>query len=84
MNDSAINPSTDKCSNGTGITAEYNSTVEFLVPNVAYNITPVDPSASATASSTAKSDAATRFEMYFSGAWGLLIPIMGIGTWVIL
>lgn len=85
MNDSAITPSADKCSNGTGITAEYNSTVEFLVPNVAYNITAVDPSSSASASATgaAKSDA-SRFEMYVTGVWGLMIMIMGIGSWAIL
>ena len=82
MNDSAIIPSTDKCSNGTGITAVYNSTVEFLVPNVAYNITPVEPSASTTA--TVKSDATASFKMHFSGVGGLLSVIVGIGMWVIL
>ena len=60
----------------------YNSTVEFLVPNVAYNITPVDPSASTAA--TAKSDAMASFKMYFSGVGGILSLIMGIGMWVIL
>ena len=55
MNASAVTPTAEQCSNGTGITAEYNTTVEFGVPSVAYNVTPVDPNASSGAPSRSAS-----------------------------
>jgi hypothetical protein len=58
VNASAVSPTADQCSNGTGITAEFNTTVEFAVPSVPYNITAVDPNASPSHSAgTSASDA---------------------------
>ena len=83
VNQTAVTPTPDQCSNGTGITAEYNSTVEFLVPGVAYNVTAVDPSASSGASATGSAkSAATRLEIYNSALFGLVFLGMCFGVYV--
>ena len=63
VNTSAVTPAAEQCSNGTGITAEYNTTVEFGVAAVAYNVTAVNPNATSGApsgSASAKASDATQ------------------------
>ena len=77
VNAPAVTPTSEQCSNGTGITMEFNTTVEFAVPSVPYNITPVDPNARN--SSTPASDAAqiegVTTTLFFIVIAGLIIGI---------
>lgn len=79
VNQSSVTPLADKCFNGTGITVEYNSIVEYLVPAVIYNITAVDPSASVSATPSAKLSA-TRLVVYCTGIFKIFM-ILTYSVW---
>jgi hypothetical protein len=74
VNDTAATPTADQCTNGTGITAEYNTTVDFSVPGVTYNVTAVDPSVSNNSSSTnSPTSDATQFKVFSTTLFGMVI-----------
>ena len=59
MEEAAATPPSDRCSNGTQITAEFNATAFFGVPSVAFNETSVQTPESGSTSAATQSASAT-------------------------
>ena len=62
-------PTSEQCSNGNGITAEYNATVEYGVSNVRYNVTAVG-------TSTTQSQSTRQFKVANTVLFGILILVL--------